>query len=145
MSTLVSSVPGASNMFESPTLLILGDILAIALVTLIGFATHGETDLSFLPRMAATFFPVSAAWFLLAPWFGLFHVEITSNPRQLWRPVLVILFAVPLAAILRAVLLNTIVLPVFVTILGATSALGMVIWRTLYYFFFVRPATDKHR
>jgi hypothetical protein len=135
-------VPGVFKMFKSRTLLILGDLLALALVPLIGFATHGETDLSFLPRMAATFFPLCAAWFLLAPWFGLFHAEITSNPRHLWRPALTALFAVPLAATLRAVLLNTIVLPVFVSILGAASALGMVIWRTLYYFF-VRPTRDK--
>ncbi len=33
-----------------------GDILAILITTLIGFATHGETDTSFLPRMAAIFF-----------------------------------------------------------------------------------------
>ena len=131
-------------MFKSHTLLILGDLLALALFTFIGFATHGETDLSFLPRMAATFFPVSVAWFLLAPWFGLFREEIISNPSQLWRPVLAVLFAAPLGAVLRAFLLNTVVIPIFVLILGATSALGMVIWRALYHLV-TRPVIDKSR
>ena len=113
-------------------LLILGDTLAITLVTFIGFATHGETDLSFLPRMGATFFPLTIAWFLLAPWFGLFQQEITSHPKQLWRPALAMLFAAPLAALLRAIILNSAVIPIFAIILGATSALGMVVWRGLY-------------
>ena len=65
------------------SLLILGDLLAIALVTFIGFATHGEADLSFLPRMAALYIPLSVSWFLLAPSLGLFRRETISNPRHL--------------------------------------------------------------
>jgi hypothetical protein len=112
--------------------LALGDLLAIALVTLIGFATHGEAGLSFLPRMLAAFIPLTAAWFLLAPWFGLFQPEITSNSRQLWRPALAMLFAAPFAAILRGLILNAPIIPIFATVLAATSALGMLIWRGLY-------------
>ena len=112
--------------------LIFGDALAIALITFIGFATHGETDVSFLPRMAATFFPLLIGWFLLAPWLGLFRTEITSNPKQLWRPALVMLFAAPLAAILRAAILNSVALPLFTLILGVTSALGTVVWRGIW-------------
>ncbi|MBI3738930.1 MAG: hypothetical protein HY258_07780, partial [Chloroflexi bacterium] len=52
---------------KSKYILIFGDILAIAVVTIIGFATHGETNASFLPRMAAAFFPLCVSWFLLAP------------------------------------------------------------------------------
>lgn len=115
-------------------ILILGDILAIALLTLIGFATHGETDLSFLPRMAALFFPLLISWFLLAPALGLFQDELTSIPKQLWRPALAALFAAPLAAVLRGFLLNAPIIPIFAAVLAATSALGMVVWRAMYYF-----------
>lgn len=115
-------------------ILILGDILAIALLTLIGFATHGETDLSFLPRMAALFFPLLISWFLLAPALGLFQDELTSIPKQLWRPALAALFAAPLAAVLRVFLLNAPIIPIFAAVLAATSALGMVVWRAMYYF-----------
>ena len=52
--------------------LIIGDILALLIITLIGFVTHDEMDVSFLGRMSAVFFPLTLAWFLLAPWLGLF-------------------------------------------------------------------------
>lgn len=113
-------------------LLILGDLLALAIVTLIGFATHGEIGLSFLPRMAAAFFPLCIAWFLLAPWFGLFQDEVIRNARQLWRPALAMLFAGPLAVVLRGLILNAAVLPIFALVLSATSALGMLLWRILW-------------
>ena len=115
--------------------LILGDILTIALVTIIGFATHGEADISFLPRMAAAFFPTTIAWFLLAPWLGLFQHEITSDPRKLWRSALAMLFAAPLAATLRGLILNAAIVPIFALVLGSTSAFGMVVWRAIYLLF----------
>jgi hypothetical protein len=115
------------------SILIFGDLLAIALLTLLGFATHGETDLSFLPRMAAVFFPLSMSWFLLAPALGLFQPEITSNPKQLWRPGLAALFAASLAAVMRGFILNAPVIPIFVAVLAAVSALGMVLWRLIWY------------
>lgn len=114
------------------SILILGDLLAIALLTFIGFATHGEADVSFAPRMAALFFPLSIAWFLLAPALGLFRRETTSSPKELWRPALAMIFAAPLAAVLRGFLLNAPIIPIFAAILAATSALGMVIWRSLH-------------
>lgn len=113
--------------------LILGDLLAIALVTVIGFATHGQTDLSFIPRMLTTFGPVTLAWFLVAPFLGLFRPEITVNPRQLWRPFVAMVFAGPLAALLRALLLNSVVIPVFAVVLTGSAGLGMVAWRGLWW------------
>jgi len=120
-------------MVRSKYTLIIGDILAIGLLTIIGFATHGETDLSFLPRMAATFFPLMIGWFLLAPRLGLFQDEVIYNARQLWRPALTALFAAPLAAVLRGLMLNAAIIPIFAIALGAASALGMVVWRALYF------------
>ena len=115
--------------------LILGDILAILLVTIIGFASHGEASTSFLPRMVAAFFPLLISWFLLAPFLELFQPETTSNSKELWRPVLAMIFAGPLAAVLRGLLLNAPILPIFAVVLSATSALGMLLWRALYFFF----------
>ena len=116
-------------------LLIIGDILAILTVTLIGFATHGELDTAFITRMSALFFPLIVAWFLLSPWLGLFQPELISNPKQLWRSALAMLFAAPLAAILRGVILNAPIIPIFVVVLSATSAFGMVLWRGIYFLF----------
>ena len=116
----------------SKYLLVIGDLVAIAIVTLIGFAAHGETGVSFLPRLAAIYFPLSISWFLLAPWMGLFQAEITSSPRQLWRPALVAFFAAPFAAVLRGFILNAPALPIFAAVLATVLAVGMVAWRLLY-------------
>ncbi len=43
---------------KSNWILIAGDILALAVITVIGFASHGETDISFAPRMFTTFIPL---------------------------------------------------------------------------------------
>ena len=114
------------------TILILGDILAIAILTFIGFATHGETGISYILRMGTTFFPVLVSWFLIAPWLGLFDEQAIANPKLLWRILLAMLFAAPLAVILRATLLHSAAQPLFVLILGGSNAIGMLIWRVLY-------------
>ena len=114
--------------------LILGDIFVILAITLIGFATHGELNTSFVTRMSVLFFPLVLAWILLSPWFGLFQPEITSNLKQVWRPALAMLFAAPLAAVLRGLILNAPIIPIFVVVLGVTSALGMLFWRGLFFF-----------
>jgi hypothetical protein len=116
------------------SILILGDILAIGILTIIGFATHGEAELSLVPRMATTFFPLSISWFLLAPALGLFQQEMISNPKNLWRPALVGLFAGPFAAVLRGFMLNAPIIPIFAMILSATSALGLLVWRAIFVF-----------
>ncbi|NOT04813.1 MAG: DUF3054 domain-containing protein [Anaerolineales bacterium] len=115
-------------------ILIIGDIIEIAILTFIGFATHGEAGVSFIPRMGASFFPLLIGWFLVAPWLGLFDEQVNSNPKLLWRVLLAMLFVVPLAAVLRSTLLHSAVQPLFVLILGSTNALGMLIWRGVYLF-----------
>lgn len=120
-------------MIKRKWFLVAGDVLAIAIVTAIGFATHGETDLSFLPRMFAAFIPLTIAWFLLAPWFGLFQPEVTSNSRQLWRIAAAMFFTAPLAVVLRGFVLNAPVMPVFAAVLASTSAFGMLVWRGIYF------------
>ena len=113
------------RVMNKKTILITGDLIAIAIVTVIGFATHGETGFSFLPRMAAAFFPLTLGWFVLAPWLGLFEEQVISNLKLLWRIPLAMFFVAPLAVILRAALLGTAGLPLFTLILGSTSAFGM--------------------
>ena len=68
-----------TNKFMNKNLpLLLGDILAMAILTVIGFATHAEMNASYLPRMGAVFFPVLVSWFMIAPWFGLFEIGRAS-------------------------------------------------------------------
>ncbi len=119
-------------MMKNRTVLILGDALALLIVTLIGFTTHGEASTAFLPRIAAAYFPLLIGWFLIAPWFGLFQDEVIRYPRLLWRPALAMIFAGPLAVVLRGLILNAPVIPIFGVVLSATSALGMMVWRGLH-------------
>lgn len=119
-------------MQSSRMLLVAGDAVALAIVTLIGFATHGETAISFAPRFAAAFVPAWIAWLLLAPWFGLFEERVIERPSNLWRILPAILFSAPLAVIFRAAILNSAALPLFALIFGSTNALGMILWRGFY-------------
>ncbi len=124
-------------------ILVLGDLITIALVTLIGFASHGEAGTSFLPRMSAAFFPILISWFILAPALGLFQEQIVLDARQLWRPVLAMAFVGPFAAVLRGFILNAPVIPIFAVVLSATSALGMLAWRGIYLFLKRRGTTGR--
>lgn len=113
-----------------PWTLLLGDALAILIVTLIGFAMH-QLQLN-NPRWLTTFLPLSIAWALLAPWLGCYRSEIFLDPLHFWRAGLAMILAAPMAAFLRGLWLNAPVLPVFVLALGGSAALGMSLWRLLW-------------
>jgi hypothetical protein len=123
-----------------PATLILGDILALLLVTLIGFATHGEFSLASLPRMAAVLIPLCLGWFLLAPSLGLFDPRLTHTASELWRPAFVMLFAGPFATLLRSMLLGDTVIPSFAVVLTLTSAVALTLWRIIWFWVTRSPA-----
>ena len=112
--------------------LIAGDIITLAIVTLIGFASHGTADTAGT-RMLTTFIPLVAAWLLIAPYIKVYDQNIVLEGRQLWRPLWVMVLAAPMAAWLRGLMLRSPILPVFVLILGGVSALAILIWRGLYW------------
>jgi hypothetical protein len=117
--------------------LIIGDILTLAVVTVIGFASHGTAGTAG-SRMLTTFIPLLAAWVLIAPHLEVFNQELALDGRQLWRPFWAMVLAAPMAAWLRGLLLNSPILPVFIIILGGVSALGIIAWRGLYWLFMTR-------
>ena len=117
---------------KQKTLIILGDVILLAVVTLVGFANHNELTTAGL-RMLATFLPLVIAWFFVAPGFGAFREEVVANPRRLWVPAWAMLAAVPLATFLRGVWLNQPIIPIFVAVMTAVSTLGILIWRGIYF------------
>ncbi len=121
---------------SSPSVgLIAGDAAAMAVVTVVGFSTHGELAGAGL-RILTTFLPLCIAWGLIAPWLGLYDRSLVCQPRQLWRPILAAVLAAPLAGLLRSLALNSApILPIFVLVLGATSALAVFLWRILWFLF----------
>ena len=113
-------------------ILLAGDMLVLALVTLFGFARHGGLASSGV-RPLTTFIPLVVAWLLVAPFLGVFDPQRAANPRQLWRPFWAMVLAGPMAGWLRGVLLNEPIQPVFVFVLGGISALALLAWRSLYW------------
>jgi hypothetical protein len=114
-----------------PWKIFVGDAATFALVTLFGFATHGTLDTAGM-RMLTTFFPVLAAWFLFAPFFGVYKPDLAADFRSLWRPFLAMILAAPFAAWIRGVWLGTVIIPVFVVVLGGVCALAILAWRGVY-------------
>lgn len=112
--------------------LFLGDIITLAIVTIIGFASHGTADTAGA-RMLTTFVPLVVAWFLVAPFFQVYKIENALIGRQLWRPVWAMVIAAPLAAWLRGMMLSSPILPVFVVILGGASVVAIMVWRVLFW------------
>ena len=123
--------------FSALGVLIAGDILVLLLVTIFGFATHGELGSAGL-RMLTTFVPLVVAWALVAPHLGAFDLEKSSQVGQLWRPFWAMVLAGPWAAWLRGALLNAPIVPIFVVVLGGICAIALFVWRLLYWAFFAR-------
>ena len=122
------------------SILVIGDVMAIALVTGFGFATHrtlGSTGL----RLFTTFIPLLIAWFAVAPFLGVYDPQRALMPSQLWRPFWSMVLAAPTAAWLRGAWLNSPILPIFVMVLGGFSSLGILAWRVVYVLIFSKRLT----
>lgn len=117
--------------------LFLGDALALALVTLIGFASHGTLDTAGM-RFFATYLPMLVSWLLVAPFMGVYDPSSFSEPSQLWRPFWSMILAAPLGAFFRGLWLSQSILPTFVLVMGGVSALGILVWRTTIWFLTTR-------
>jgi 4-hydroxybenzoate polyprenyltransferase len=111
-------------------LILAGDVIGFTIVTLVGFASHGTLTTAG-SRIWPIFIPLTASWLLLAAALNLYDLKTVEDPRQLWRPVVGTVFAVPMAAWMRGLWLGSSILPVFITILIGVSALILFIWRSL--------------
>lgn len=126
------------------TWLIVGDLLTAFIVTGVGFLDHYGNLQGW--RWLSTFLPVAAAWLAIAPWLGVYRVDLACSLRQIWRPVLAAIFSAPLAATLRGFWLNGAILPLFVLVLGLTNGLGFAIWRLAWIGInrWIKRRTDRH-
>jgi hypothetical protein len=117
--------------------LVLGDIFVLGIVTLSGFATHQTLDTAGA-HMLTTFIPLAAAWFLISPNLKAYNLSIIKEPRQLWRPFWSIWLAAPLMGFLRALWLDSVVIPVFVLVIAGISSLAILLWRTIFLLVFAK-------
>lgn len=119
-------------MIYTPGFLIFGDILALGLVTVFGFMSHGMLETAGW-RMLTTFIPLMISWFFVGVPAGLFKLDDARDWRKLWMPFWGMVFASPMAAVLRGFWLDSPILPIFVIILGGFSALAILTWRVLFW------------
>jgi hypothetical protein len=106
-----------------------GDIAMYLLATILGFLSHsGETESSF-GRMAATFFPFLLSWIFIAPWLGAYDPVKMMDPNSVWHSALASLYAAPIGAFVRSLLLNSPTLPLFVIIMGGVTTGLIILWR----------------
>jgi hypothetical protein len=113
-----------------PWVLPVVDGLVLLAVTLAGFANHNSSLAD--SRWLFTFLPLCVGWALISPWLGNYEPEVWQDPMQAWRALLAMVLAAPLAAFLRAALLNGTVIPIFVVALGGVSALSLAAWRVVW-------------
>lgn len=112
-------------------LLLVGDALTLALVTLVGLGVHAELDRA-ATRLWPNFLSLWAGWLLVAPHLQAYQLERAAEPQSLWRPFWAMVLAAPFGLWLRSYWLGTVILPVFVLVMGGISALAILVWRALY-------------
>lgn len=109
--------------------LFVGDVLVYAIATFVGFAAHGELVLAAWGRLAATLVSFTVAWFLISPWIVKRVEPDDRDAGRLWRPPLAAIYAAPLGAWLRGLWIGAPIQIVFVAVMGAVTAILMVVWR----------------
>jgi hypothetical protein len=129
MSQSILKIPAA---FRLPQLvgLISGDVLALLVFTWVGRDSHNLPGSDIL-GLLLTALPFGLAWFITAPWLGLFKADICLTWWQwLWRVPLAWLLAGPLGAFLRAWLIGRAVIPpTFVLVTIIFASLFVLVWR----------------
>jgi len=102
----VSGLTRLQSFLEENRALLVGDVLALAVVTAVGFATHGTTGNS---RGAPVddIFTIGRGLVPGGPASGVYNRSMTLEARQLWRPFWAMILAAPLAAWMRGLLLGT--------------------------------------
>lgn len=125
---------------KSQKVILFGDAVVLALVTLYGLASHEMLD-NAGTDIWRTFLPWLVAWVVMGWHVGVFEVEEIGLGQAIVLPIWSMILASPLAGFLRAVLLDRDVVVLFVLIFGGISALAVATWRGLYWLLARRRAT----
>jgi hypothetical protein len=111
--------------------LLLGDLAALAVMTVIGQQSHSTLDQGF-SRFLVNFLPFALAWVAAAFCLEAYNPERLARYTELWRPFAAMILAAPLGGVLRALVQDSVVMPVFVIAFGGMSALALLAWRFGY-------------
>lgn len=118
--------------------LLLGDWLALAIVTAVGFFNHNS---QFLPgRYLATALPLMLGWLITSPWLGLLKNQNELPLSQAWwRIAWAVLLSTPLGLLIRSLILASSVQFSFALVMVITSFAAIILWRLIYGKLVKRP------
>lgn len=109
---------------------IVGDVVALTVLTAIGFASHSTLDETW--RLVVTTLGVLAAWAVVGPWFGVFATQVLTQWNAVWRVALAWAIAAPFAGFLRGLLLDISVSATFILVTIAVNGAALVVWRAAF-------------
>jgi hypothetical protein len=111
--------------------LLVDDAAMIFLITFMGIQFH-QSDPSIFTRLPFTFLPFLAAWIFFAAILQMYNLANASSWQQLWRILAAASLAAHTGAAIRALWLNTPLVPIFVFVMGAALAVGLLISRSIF-------------
>ncbi len=115
--------------------LVAGDTLAFLAFAAIGRNTHGEAvGLAAIPQIIQTAAPFAIAWFIVAPFVGVYRRDLVANPRKMAkRTVIACVLSWPVAMILRGIFVDHGIPPyTFALITLVFNTAILLIWRWPY-------------
>ncbi|HEY6409858.1 MAG TPA: DUF3054 domain-containing protein [Ktedonobacteraceae bacterium] len=115
--------------------LVSGDVLAFLAFAAIGRGSHGEaTGFAAIPEVVWTAAPFAIAWFIVAPFVGVFRSDLVASPRKMAkRTLLAWVLSWPVAMALRGIFVDHAVPPLtFALIALVVNAAFLLLWRWPY-------------
>jgi Protein of unknown function (DUF3054) len=130
-----AAVKKGRSTFRHIAVLVSGDVLAFLAFAAIGRGSHGEaTGLAAIPQVILTALPFAIAWFIVAPFVGVYRGALLANPRKMAGHTLVgWVLSWPVAMALRGIFVDHAVPPwTFALIALVVNAVLLLIWRWPY-------------
>ena len=115
--------------------LVIGDAISFLVFAILGHNAHDvSTGWVAVAQIAVIALPFALAWFLVAPWVGVYRRAATSSPlRMLARTELGWLATYPAALILRVLLAPDHQMPIpFAIVILLANALLLGVWRLAF-------------
>ncbi len=130
-----SALKEGRSISQHIAVLALGDMLVFLAFAAIGRGSHGEaTGLAAIPQVILTAAPFAIAWFIVAPFVGVYRRELMADPRKMAaRTLLGWVLSWPVAMALRGIFVDHAVPPwTFAVIALVVNAAFLLIWRWPY-------------
>jgi hypothetical protein len=121
---------------QRTSLLLLGDLIGFLVFAAIGRRSHGEAaGLAALAEVATTAAPFIGGWLIAAPLVGAYNASNSTDPITIARrTALAWLVALPIGAILRALMIGRFSPPSFYVVTFLVVLVILCGWRATFAF-----------